>query len=200
MVEVRAKEDCGQDYRQLILKHGFPGPRQHKFMYRLLKERAIERVVRERKRFRSREKVLLATGIRHDESVNRAGYGGQEVTVVKGAQLWANPFYWVGGSDFHHYRVEHDLPRGPASITLGMSGECLCGAYAEPGELTAIRLIEPETAERIEQLQREARAHGHSRNWEDRPPSKRSIVPDERQPAFRPLCMGCAKMEARLAA
>jgi 3'-phosphoadenosine 5'-phosphosulfate sulfotransferase (PAPS reductase)/FAD synthetase len=198
LVEVRAKEDCGQDYRKMVLKHGFPGPPAHQLMYRNLKERAIEHIVRERKRYRSREKVLLATGIRSDESQWRAGYGGQEVTVVKGAQLWANPFYHVSGQDFHEYRVEHSLPRGPASILLGMSGECLCGSYAEEGELNGIRLIEPATADEIEQLEREAAARGHGWRWEQRPPAP--VVVDPRQgEAFRPLCMGCAKMEARAA-
>lgn len=200
LVEVRAKEDCGQDYRKIVLEHGFPGPPKHREMYIQLKERAIEHIVRLRKRRRSKEKVLLATGIRHDESQWRAGYGGQEVTIVKGAQMWANPFYWISGQAFHEYRVEHDLPRGPASIMLGMSGECLCGSYAEEGELAAIRLIEPETADYIESLEREAAARGHCWRWEERPP--KVVEVDERQGAldFRPMCMGCAKMEARQAA
>jgi hypothetical protein len=199
LVEVRAKEDCGQDYRKIVLKHGFPGPPKHREMYIQLKERAIEKIVRERKVARSRQKVLLATGIRQDESQWRAGYGGQEVTT-KAGQLWANPFYWISSSDFHHYRVEHNLPRGPASITLGMSGECLCGAYAEPGELAAIRLIEPETADEIEQLERDVAARGHCWRWEERPP--KSVEVDERQGEidFRPMCMGCPKTEVRVAA
>lgn len=195
LVEVNAKQDCGVDYREIVLEHGFPGPPSHGIMYNLLKERAIRRVVRERKSKHS-DKVLLATGIRHDESQWRAGYGGQEVTTV-GAQLWANPFYWISGSGFHQYRVKHNLPRGPASIMLGMSGECLCGAYAEEGELAAIRLIEPETADEIESLEREVFARGHCWRWEQRPP--KPVKVDPRQQVFRPLCMGCAKMEAKAA-
>jgi hypothetical protein len=89
-------------------------------------------------------------------------------------------------------------------IQYGMSGECLCGSYAEPGELAGIRLIEPETADEIEQLERDVAARGHCWRWEQRPPKRLAI--DERQGDmfpperdFRPLCMGCAKMEARAA-
>jgi hypothetical protein len=129
LVEVRAKEDCGIDYRQIVLEHGFPGPPSHGIMYNLLKERAIDLVVRQRKR-RHRDRVLLATGIRNDESQWRAGYGGQEVTRV-GAQVWANPFYWISGSDFHRYRVEPD--RGGARLCRAR----LAGVPVQPEEQAA---------------------------------------------------------------
>jgi hypothetical protein len=42
-----------------------------------------------------------------------------------------------------------------------MSGECLCGAFAQEGELERIRLWYPDTAAEIDQLESDVRAAGH---------------------------------------
>lgn len=42
-----------------------------------------------------------------------------------------------------------------------MSGECLCGAFAKPGELDEIGYWFPETKAEIEALEIEVRAAGH---------------------------------------
>lgn len=191
----RAKEDCGQDYDAIVAEHGFPGPAGHQFMYARLKERCIELVVRERKTKRS-DKVMLCTGIVHDDSQRRSGYGGREVNF-KGAQMWVNPLYWMGGSWLYHYVNEVGISRNPVAAELGMSGECLCGSFASPGELEIVRRVCPSTAERIDRLQEVARANGHCWGWEERPPAKPidTMTPD----LFSPMCVNCLKSE-RLAA
>jgi 3'-phosphoadenosine 5'-phosphosulfate sulfotransferase (PAPS reductase)/FAD synthetase len=199
LTEIRAKEDCGQDYDEIVERHGFPGPASHGYMYSLLKERAVRKLVRDRKT-KASDRVLLLTGIRHDESDRRSGYGGAEVTRV-GAQVWVNGLYWVPQSEFHRYRAEHNLKRGPASEALGMSGECLCGAFATPGELAGVRLLEPETADRIERIECRARAAGHTWGWEGRPPPRKwngelSRETFEFAPML-PLCTSCMKSPER---
>ena len=88
LIEIRAKEDCGQDYDAIVKSHGFPGPDGHRYMYSLLKERPIRKLVRDAKAgHKRRDCVLIAAGVRHDESVRRMGYGGQEVNR-QGGQLW----------------------------------------------------------------------------------------------------------------
>jgi 3'-phosphoadenosine 5'-phosphosulfate sulfotransferase (PAPS reductase)/FAD synthetase len=190
LTELRAKEDCGQDYDEIVSKHGFPGPASHRYMYTQLKERAVELIVRRRKTARA-DKVMLITGICHDDSVRRSGYGGREVNF-KGAQMWVNPMYWAGQSYIYHYLRSTGLPRNPVSIELGMSGECLCGAYASRGELAIVRRVCPLTAARIEALQH--RIHNrHPWGWEDRPPKAR----DDRHSIemFSPMCVNCLKSE-----
>lgn len=193
-VIIRAKEDCGQDYDQIVLQHGFPGPASHSLMYRRLKERAIEELVRRSKQHRM-DKVMLLTGICHDDSARRSGYGNV-VIKAKGAQLWVNQMYWAGKSWMHHYA--QGLPRNPVSEVLGMSGECLCGAFAQPGELAAVHLICPRTAKRIEDLEVRVRRAGHEWGWEDKPPRQRDdqLTPD----LFQPMCAGCLKEPLRNAA
>jgi 3'-phosphoadenosine 5'-phosphosulfate sulfotransferase (PAPS reductase)/FAD synthetase len=193
LTEMRAKEDCGQDYDEIVSKHGFPGPKSHQYMYARLKERCVELIVRRRKTKRS-DKVMLMTGICHDDSVRRSGYGGREVNF-KGAQMWVNPMYWAGSSFLHHYVRERDIPRNPVSIELGMSGECMCGAFAQPGELKIVRRVCPATAARIDALQHRI-SNRHSWGWEQAPPKDRDTQTIE---MFSPMCVNCLKSE-RLAA
>lgn len=193
---IRSKEDCGQDYDQIVLKHGFPGPASHRFMYIQLKERAIEELVRRSKRKGSREKVMLLTGIKHDDSQRRSGYGGGEITVNK-AQVWVNALYWADKSAAHQYLIDHGIPRNPVSMELGMSGECGCGAFASKGELALWRRIERDFGERIDRLQAECRMAGVHWNWEDRPPRDRDDT--DTLDMFSPMCVHCLKSERRAA-
>ncbi len=197
---IRAKEDCGQDYDEIVSEHGFPGPAAHSLMYRRLKERAIEKLVRDikndpRRSQRSRsDRVMLLTGICQDDSVRRSGYGGAEVTR-KGAQVWVNAMYWMGFSWTHDYIERHAIPRNPMSIKYGMSCECLCGAFAAKGELDMVRRACPALAERIEALQHRV-SNRHPWGWEDRPPPKVIADLSDGDPSlFQPMCRNCLKVD-----
>jgi 3'-phosphoadenosine 5'-phosphosulfate sulfotransferase (PAPS reductase)/FAD synthetase len=188
--EIRAKEDCGQDYDAIVRKHGFPGPDSHSMMYARLKERPIRELVR-RAQTKRGDRVLLATGIRHDESTRRMRYAGQEVTRA-GSQVWTSPIYWWSAAERDTYIAKHRLPINPVSAMLGMSGECLCGAYAHRGEKALISLVDPATAARLTELEAEVSALGFNWGWEGRPP-KGGHNPAQLD-AFRPLCVGCEKV------
>jgi 3'-phosphoadenosine 5'-phosphosulfate sulfotransferase (PAPS reductase)/FAD synthetase len=194
--KVRAKEDCGQDYDEIVLKHGFPGPASHSLMYRQLKERGIEKLVRDAKTKRS-DKVMFLTGIQHDDSERRSGYGNAIITPRR-AQLWVNALYWSDRSATYHYLQEHQIPRNPVAIELGMSGECGCGAFASKGELRIWRRVCPAFGARIDRLQEQCRERGVHHNWEERPPRERADK--ETADLFAPLCTHCIKSPERLAA
>lgn len=194
LTEIRALEDCGQSYDEIVLRHGFPGPAGHQLMYRLLKDRCVEHLVRQRKTGR-RSKVMLITGICHHDSRRRSGYGGSEINH-RGAQLWVNPMYWAGQTWMATYPERRGLQRNPVAVELGMSGECLCGAFASPGELNIVRRVCPKVAARIEALQERAREAGVHWKWGERPPRERDqSTPD----LFQPMCVNCLKSE-RMAA
>jgi 3'-phosphoadenosine 5'-phosphosulfate sulfotransferase (PAPS reductase)/FAD synthetase len=192
---IRAKEDCGQDYDQIVLEHGFPGPGSHSKMYIRLKERGIEELVRRNKKKYSRQKVMFLTGICHDDSVRRSGYGN-DVIKAKGGQLWVNAMYWCDGSWMHHYVNDAGIPRNPVAYELGMSGECLCGAFADKGELAVVRMVCPEVAARIERLQEQVRFTSHPWGWEEQPPKERS----DKRTIDMFMCRGCLKEQERKAA
>lgn len=192
LTEIRAKEDCGQDYDRIVLEHGFPGPASHRYMYIRLKERAIEELVRRSKVRGTAQKVMLLTGIQHDDSERRSGYGGREITFNK-SQMWVNAMYWADKSSVYHYLRDHQIRRNPVSVELGMSGECGCGAFADRGELAIWKRADPAFGDRIERLQREAAAAGMHCRWEGRPPRDRDDM--QTQDLFSPLCTNCIKSQ-----
>lgn len=139
-------------YRDLVLDQGFPGPAQHFKMYQRLKDRALRQVRRELVTNGYRQRVMFVAGRRRAESTRRNGIPEHErVDSV----IWASPLANWTKDDLDAYRDLHMVPRNGVSEKLGMSGECLCGAFAEPGELHRIRHHYPDAAAEIEALEAE---------------------------------------------
>lgn len=189
--EIRALEDCGQDYDAICLEHGFPGPNGHQMMYSRLKERCIRKLVRDAKVGHSRRaNVLIASGVRHDESVRRMGYAGREINTV-GSQVWINPLYWWSKEQRDEYNAASGMPENPVAKELGMSGECGCGAFSHKGELAKWRAVDPSFGERIDALEQKMLARGFTWGWEGRPPAGGF---NKDQLTFSlPMCVGCEK-------
>jgi 3'-phosphoadenosine 5'-phosphosulfate sulfotransferase (PAPS reductase)/FAD synthetase len=148
-----------QSYRDLVLERGFPGPGMHFKMYQRLKERVLDEVRRELVTDRRRQRVLFIAGRRRAESKRRKAIPLYE---VDGSAIWASPLAMWSKLDMNTYRLmQGDVPINLVSEKLHMSGECLCGAFAKPGELDEIRFWFPEVAESIDALQAEVAAAGH---------------------------------------
>lgn len=179
-------------YDELVLTrwHGFPG--NHQWAYNWLKERAIRRVVASAKR-RMSDKVLLLSGVRRSESATRSRLSSAVTTV--GAQLWCNPLFSWSSEEMHEYRSAAQLPQNPVSANMHMSGECLCGSRAHPGEREEWAFFHPEFIRtRIEPLEAEARRRGlkYPRwGWIADEPRSRRPPEIEGQVAFMPMCVGC---------
>lgn len=173
-----------QDYRDIVMKYGFPGPAQHRIMYAKLKERQIRRLVRDHKTNRS-ERVMLVTGVRRSESRRRMGTT-QEIQRV-GGMVWVAPIANWGDLDMQVYRRHYNLPESPVSKKLGMSGECLCGAFATPGEFARLEQHYPEVADYIRRLEQES---GCPWRWEERP-SRHLIQSDAPGDDDLHLCTSC---------
>jgi 3'-phosphoadenosine 5'-phosphosulfate sulfotransferase (PAPS reductase)/FAD synthetase len=189
--EIRAKEDCGQDYRDLCLRHGFPGPDGHQMMYSRLKERCVRLLVKRAKEgHHRRAKVMIASGICHDDSEVRMGYAGREINLV-GSQLWINPLYWWTKEQREEYRANSGMPVNETAKALGMSGECGCGAFAQKGELARWRAVDPSFGEYIDALEQEVLERGFTWGWEGKPPSGGHNP--AQQHLFAPMCTGCLK-------
>ncbi len=189
-------------YEEFVLNFGFAGPGQHHRMYQRLKERSIQRHLRKIKQGTPRgTKVVIISGIRGDESSVRAGY--KRAIQKNGAEIWVNPFYWQTATDFEIYRQEFGLPRNPVKDQVGISGECLCGAYSSgESERAAIRTVEPETADYIDRLEVKVRSRGFPWGWGCKPPkwyrdSKRGqgFLFDSHDKSFAPMCVGCTRRQ-----
>jgi 3'-phosphoadenosine 5'-phosphosulfate sulfotransferase (PAPS reductase)/FAD synthetase len=165
----------GEHYRDLVLGRvrvkagpsigktpypgGFPGPAMHYFMYQRLKERALESVRRQFVEFRYQQRVIFLAGRRADESGRRKGLALKGPIERRGSTVWVSPLLNWTKLDLNAYRrIYPDVPRNEVSDLLHMSGECLCGAFAHPGELDEVGEWFPEVADEIRGLEKEVAA------------------------------------------
>ena len=157
-------------YRDIVLKHGFPGPGGHRFMYTRLKERCVRTIVREHKEKRM-DRIGLVTGVRLSESTRRMGH----VAPIQreGAQLWIAPILKWSDDDKRGFMESMGLPRNPVVDRLCMSGECLCGAFARKEEFAELQALYPEAAAEILELEGMAQQAGVHHKWGTRPAGSR---------------------------
>ncbi|WP_432157782.1 phosphoadenosine phosphosulfate reductase family protein [Streptomyces sp. bgisy153] len=138
-------------YRAFVLAQGFPGPAQHYRMFQRLKERCLEQARSEVVQNPYRERILFLGGRRRSESARRA-----TITTWdrKRSMCYASPLTMWTKLDLNTYRLmTGDVPVNQVSDLIHMSGECLCGSFAEKNELDEIGMWFPEVQVQIEELE-----------------------------------------------
>lgn len=187
---------------------GFPGPAGHKVMYRHLKDEPLMRFRREtlgdqtRLPRKDRKKIIYLGGMRWGETERR--FRNAEAIDPDGSIVWVSPIVHWTDAHMREYRARHRcqqdhehakhrlcfdraLPLNEVTEHIHMSGECLCGAYAKPGELDEIEFFYPEATKPLRDLQREAEAAGiPACRWGQKPPGEANGT----SPAGR-LCSSC---------
>lgn len=176
-----------ETYEQFVRLRGFPGPGMHQWAYVRLKERCVRVAVKGKV-------AVLVTGCRRDESTRRMGtvepvkVGEQNARGVENRnRVWTAPCFDWTAAEQAAYMEEYDLPRNPLKATLGMSGECFCGAFARPGEIDLLRRHCPDVAAEIDRLAAIARECGRHAVWGTRPDRKKGLEVVQ----TGPLCTAC---------
>lgn len=189
-------------YEEFVLNHGFPGrgKPQHARMYQRLKERPFRRMLQRvgASKASGKPKAIIISGIRSDESANRAGYRRAWADGYYG-DVWVNPFYHFTAADFELYRQEFGLPRNPVKRLCGISGECCCGTFGDYAERQAYRAVDPVFSDGLDALERRVKevfpwGWGESppRWWKDQQAKQGFIFDDQfDSPHFQPMCVGC---------
>lgn len=134
---------------------GFPGPAMHFKMYQRLKERAIESVQAELVTNPRKERMICILGRRRTESQRRASI---RTVDRRGSRVNVSPLVNWTKLDLNTYRLRcaaqgRPLPTNKASSVIHMSGECLCGAFASPGERNEIAYWFPGDFQQIAELE-----------------------------------------------
>ncbi|MDW4904587.1 phosphoadenosine phosphosulfate reductase family protein [Streptomyces sp. ADMS] len=188
---------------------GFPGPAGHSVMYRRLKDEPLQRLRAQivGTQWRTRNVIYLG-GMRWAETDRR--FRNAEEVDREGSLIWVSPIVHWTDAHMREYRARHrcDLPHEHAphrlchpdvlplnevTVHLHMSGECLCGAFAKPGELDEIEFFYPHAAKPLRELENEAEAAGLSAcKWGQRPPGERT----RNRPTGR-LCSKCVDPEGQ---
>lgn len=190
-----------QVYADLVRQHGFPGPPMHSRMYERLKERQLQQLTREHKRelwavppdglpFRLRskakDKILLISGCRSEESERRMGH--VEPIQERGVKVWVAVIHDWSKANVRAHLHRYGIRRNPVVDKIHKSGECLCGAFARPGELDELAKHFPEAAAKIRELEREVMLK-FPWGWEGEPPKWwRQDVADKRAGQRKLFC------------
>lgn len=186
-----------RSYRSLVLEHGFPGPGFHdRFAYPRLKERCFRNLARLVPPDRN---VMFVTGVREQESERRTEH--VERIQVRGRVIWTAPIWDWSKADVNRFMAKRQIERNPVVDLIHMSGECLCGAMAHPGELAEIAEWFPEKVAEIRALEDEVERTGHPAcKWGKRPPR---IASDQLRAFLTPstgefpmLCAACTPKAA----
>lgn len=139
-----------EEYAFLVKRYGFPGQPVHEQMYINLKEKPLQRFVSQHD-----GTVVLISGVRQAESQNRLENIANKGIQEKIGAVWVSPIMAWSDPRLRDYRTKHRIPKNPVVETLHMSGECLCGAYADREELELLRIFYPNVARYIDRLELE---------------------------------------------
>ncbi|MDX2140291.1 MAG: phosphoadenosine phosphosulfate reductase family protein [Chloroflexota bacterium] len=141
-------------YRDSAL-NGFPYTRamHGRIVYRMLKERTIDKMRRQIKQYRS-DSVLLVAGIRRAESLQRATAAEWQ---RDGLATWAHPLINWSDDDTSSYRLDAKLPLNPFYNWGAGSGDCQCN-WGRFISLRVLRKYSPLLASRIEPADAACRA------------------------------------------
>lgn len=137
---------------------GFPGPGAHGMMFQRLKERAFEQIKNELVADPYRERVIFLAGRRATESERRNRLAFRAPIERRKSIVWCAPLITWTTLDLNTYRLTRPgVPVNEVSNLVHMSGECLCGCFAEENELGMLGDWYPGTREEIEKLEAEVR-------------------------------------------
>ena len=180
-----------KSYEEFVLEHGFPGPAAHRYCYVWLKERALNWFVSNIAKNSTHDRVMLVTGVRLQESRRRMG--SVQKIQRQGCKVWVAPILYWSKRDCLNFIEREGATRNEVVELLHMSGECLCGAFAnndKSNELGQVKLWFPKMAARIEALQVKAKEAGVHCKWGEAPPEERRALTDEDFPLFS-MCQRC---------
>jgi 3'-phosphoadenosine 5'-phosphosulfate sulfotransferase (PAPS reductase)/FAD synthetase len=175
-------------FEEIVKEFGFPGPAMHNLVYNRLKERCLRQLTKEHKEHRL-ETIGLASGVRSEESSRRMRH--VERIQKDGSRIYCAVIHDWDKKRCNDYITENNLERNAVVDLVHMSGECLCGAFAHPGEREELRLWFPDAVAEIERIEVEVAKTEKPCVWGQRP----TKVKGQEEMAFMPLCVGCAKRE-----
>jgi 3'-phosphoadenosine 5'-phosphosulfate sulfotransferase (PAPS reductase)/FAD synthetase len=188
--------DAGSSYEDYVNRKGFFGSGQqaHNFSYHVLKatwlRRAISHNIRKRKR---NVRVLCLSGIRLDESANRAeqykdGFWNVDPSATN--NIWLRPIQHRSKEDCL------DLIHDEAEC-LGRSGECMCGTMQNQAARMEAAKFSPNWGKWLDALEKKV-VQRFPWRWGESQPKTWNLERHGQgnlftgfNPDFQPACVGC---------
>ena len=153
------------NYENLIKTFGFPKKSFHNNTMAWLKYYPMRDFIV--KRIKKGEKPALISGVRKNESNRRKNISKYtQVPLDKSDQIiFVKPIFYKSNSWVSEYWIKTGLKKSPVYETLHLSGDCLCGCFADSKELKLIEMFHPEVFEEIKRLEQIAKLHNKNHNW-----------------------------------
>ncbi len=137
------------EFERFVKKYGFPKPTNHSWIMHNLKSKPVDKWFR--KEIKNRM-ITFVSGIRRSESLKRKKLYKEEVIFYQGKEFRYPILEWSRLKRDNYIKV-HKLPISPFYATLGISADCMCGAYSSRGEAIALDLNYPVLANRLKELE-----------------------------------------------
>ena len=139
----------GETYEDFVRRFGFPHSGAHNMIMGFLKWHPLRKFARDHKD----EDFMFVSGRRQKESKRRMRIAkSQHEEPEKNMKFYSPLLYW-STKDVWQYVKDNELEICPVYETLHMSGDCLCGAFAELGEAELIATFHGYMANKIKTLE-----------------------------------------------
>lgn len=135
-------------YEDLVRQYGFPGIGKHSWMVSYLKGRGVRQFKK------ARPGQPLASGVRIHESERRT-LNALPVSKWEGVTIYAPILNWTTAETVDYVKAR-GYERPDSYTKLGISGDCLCGSFAQNWERQALRIHYPVVDARISALEQES--------------------------------------------
>ena len=146
------------EYERFCKKYDFPKPTSHSWIMQRLKLNPITKWYKKESKKRD---IVLISGIRTAESKRRALKFPTDGGVETSAKIkFYRPILKWSNRKVEDYIKENNLEISPIYATLGLGGDCLCGAFTKRQLGILLNKYYPNFAERIKKLEKECRG-----NW-----------------------------------
>lgn len=142
-------------YSAFVMEYGFPSASLHRVIMGYLKFQVMRNFALDI----DRDRHCLVSGVRKFESSRRMKTYSSPI-LRDGRMYFMSPFFYKTSEEVYRYVHENGLKITPTHDILGMSGDCLCGAYSSAGERERLKEADPELARYIEDLEYMVRMYG----------------------------------------
>lgn len=153
----RGKKGESYSYEALVLNYGFPKQPFHTVTMRHLKFFPLRKFIYDKTN--AGEKPCIVGGIRKNESARRK-MKWNKYFYNEGKMFFVSPIFFKSNEWVYEYFIKHDIKRSPVYETLHISGDCLCGCFAQKEELDLLKTFHPEVYDKIHELEKKIHEKG----------------------------------------
>jgi len=186
------KYGTGKVFENYCKEYGFPHANLHNQVFRFLKKKALVGFVMSITK--QKERVAFISGVRGKESKRRLD-NAQLIGIDEDTPriVWIAPIYYWTTEQAYAFVKEHNYRLSESYTALHLSGDCLCGAYADKTETFLLKQFYPDTAKQIADIEKVAsKRHKGLHHWGNGQSMESTLKTKSLSENF-----GCAECEMR---